>query len=58
MSITLFVKKLDFVKMSVVFDDGDNPFTHFLPPLYGQFFPLITTTIGHVGIKNEGFSPL
>ncbi len=40
--ITFYVKKLDFVRMSVVLDDGDNPL-----PLVSQGFefPLVPTFI-------------
>lgn len=45
-----YVKKLDFVKVSVVLDDGDNPFPHFSPTFYHHCLPQFTTTIGHVGM--------
>jgi len=48
--IKKYVKKLDFVKMSVVCHDGDNPLHHFSPTIYHHVLPQFTTTIGHVGI--------
>lgn len=52
------VKKFGNVKMSVVFRDGDNPFTGFLLPPLVYFPPPFTTTIGLPDSKNEDFSPL
>ena len=56
--ITFFVKKLDFVKMSVVLIDGDNPLHHFSPTIYHHCLPLSTTDNGPVDIKNTKKSPL
>jgi hypothetical protein len=56
--IVNYVKKLDFVKMSVVLDDGDNPFPHFSTTFSHHTLPQFTTTIGHVGYKKGDFPPL
>jgi hypothetical protein len=56
--IKKYVKKLDFVKMSGVLADGDNPPHHYFPPLYIYFLPHFTTTIGPVAIKNVKKTPL
>ena len=53
-----YVKKLDFVKMSGVLDDGDSPLHYFYPPLYIYFLPQFTTTIGPVTYKKGDFPPL
>jgi hypothetical protein len=51
-------KKFGFVKMSVTFADGDNPFTGFWSPLCIHFPPLSTTTIGHDDSVKTNLSPL
>ena len=44
--------------MSVVLDDGDNPFPHFSTTISHHMLPQFTTTIGHVGYKKGDFPPL
>jgi len=44
--------------MSVVLDDGDNPFPHFSTTFSHHTLPQFTTTIGHVGYKKGDFPPL
>ena len=44
--------------MSVSFANGDNPFTHFYPPLSIHFPPQFTTTYGHDDSVKTNFSPL
>jgi len=56
--INKYVKKLDFVKMSVGLCKPHNPLTtfyHFFPIV---FYPLSTTTIGPVAMTSDKKSPL
>jgi len=59
--ITLVKISLDLLgndRMSVTFDDGDNPLTHFVPLCSMYFYPLIPTVYGHYDILMTTFSPL
>ena len=44
--------------MSVVLDDGDNPFPHFSTTISHHMLPQFTTHYGHVDSKKGDFSPL